>query len=49
MVNGQTTKQKKLSVWHLIEEMCLEVVVNRTHLLQRELGQLSPPPQKKNL
>ncbi|CAI6348009.1 unnamed protein product [Macrosiphum euphorbiae] len=31
-------------IWHLIEKMRLEVVVDSTHLLQRELGQ--PPPKK---
>jgi len=41
---SKLVNQTHPSIWHLIEKMRLEVVVDSTHLLQRELGQ---PPKKK--
>lgn len=41
---SKLVNQTHPSIWHLIEKMRLEVVVDSTQLLQRELGQ---PPKKK--
>jgi len=47
---SKLVNQTHPSIWHLIEKMRLEVVVDKTHLLQRELGQRQPPKKKnKNL